>query len=85
MRAGAQARRAERASTRFDRLDADKNGQISRAEFDAARPDERAAHRGRVAASIAASVWGAGGGQGQGPGQQWPSTVRSSSPTFRPN
>lgn len=48
MRAGAQARRAEQASMRFDRLDADKNGQISRAEFDAARSEhsDRAGHRG---------------------------------------
>jgi len=33
-----QARRAERMTGRFDRLDADRNGEISRAEFEA-RPD----------------------------------------------
>lgn len=37
MRVGVEARHAERASQRFERLDADKNGQISRAEFDAPR------------------------------------------------
>lgn len=38
MRAAMQAHRAERAAARFDRLDVDKNGQISREEF-SARPD----------------------------------------------
>ncbi|CAN5220101.1 hypothetical protein BH09PSE1_BH09PSE1_18070 [soil metagenome] len=48
VRARVQAVRAERASDRFDRLDADKNGQISRAEFDAARaPHDDAARAGR--------------------------------------
>lgn len=52
MRAAAQARRAERISQRFERLDADKNGQLSRAEFDAPRarngdrPADQTAHRG---------------------------------------
>ena len=40
-RAAAQARRAGRADVRFDRLDADDDGMISRAEFDARR-DHRA-------------------------------------------
>lgn len=38
MRAAMQAHRAERVAARFDRLDADKNGQISRDEF-SARPE----------------------------------------------
>ncbi|GAA0868699.1 hypothetical protein GCM10009116_06660 [Brevundimonas basaltis] len=37
MRAARQARRAERADARFDRLDADDDGAISKAEFDARR------------------------------------------------
>lgn len=50
-RAAMQARRAERADARFARLDADGNGSVTRAEFDAghaARPDRgpRAGHRG---------------------------------------
>lgn len=70
MRAGAQARRAEHATQRFDRLDADKNDQISRAEFDAARPD-RAGHRGprdgrRRGAPLAHRL----GGEGRGPAQR---------------
>ncbi|NHN19485.1 hypothetical protein G6046_00645, partial [Bacillus amyloliquefaciens] len=51
--AAMQARRAERAGDRFAKLDANGDGSISRAEFDAghaARPDrgpraERAGHR----------------------------------------
>ena len=38
-RAGMQAHRAERQAARFDRLDADKNGSITRAEFDAPRAE----------------------------------------------
>lgn len=52
--ASMQARRAERADARFAKLDADGNGAITRAEYDAghaARPDrgpraERGGHRG---------------------------------------
>lgn len=36
-RAGMEARRAERQAARFDRLDANKDGSITRAEFDAPR------------------------------------------------
>ena len=43
MWAAAQVRRAERADSRFDRLDADDDGVISKAEFDARR--ERAGDR----------------------------------------
>jgi len=48
-RTAMQARRAERAALRFDRLDADKNGSISRAEFDAPREGRagRPDHAGR--------------------------------------
>lgn len=44
-RAGMQARRDQRASLRFDRLDADKNGEISRTEFDAVRASRAEAGR----------------------------------------
>lgn len=37
MRGAAQARRAQRADARFDRLDADDDGAISKSEFDARR------------------------------------------------
>lgn len=37
MRAAAQARHAQRAGAQFDRLDADNNGSISKAEFEARR------------------------------------------------
>lgn len=74
LRAAGQARRAEHATQRFDRLDADKNGQISRAEFDAARP-ERAAHRGPHTRMHGGEHGGARmahrrGGEGHGPGQR---------------
>jgi Ca2+-binding EF-hand superfamily protein len=55
MRAAAQARMAARAGVRFDRLDADNDGVISKAEFEARRDDRgearadrapRRAHRG---------------------------------------
>lgn len=70
MRAGAQVRRAEHATQRFDRLDADKNGQISRAEFDAARPD-RAAHRGpRDGEHRGPRMAHRRGGEGHGPAQR---------------
>ena len=39
MRAAAQAKRAERRHALFERLDANKDGSISRAEFDAPRAD----------------------------------------------
>ena len=51
-RARAETRRAERISKRFERLDVDKDGQVSRAEFYAARAPngeraiDRANHRG---------------------------------------
>lgn len=45
MRAAAQARRAQRADARFDRLDANDDGALSKAEFDARR-EHRAATRG---------------------------------------
>jgi len=66
-RAGAQARRAEQATRRFDRLDADKNGQISRAEFDAARPERAAHRRGEHRGQRMAHRRG---GQGHGPAQR---------------
>ena len=52
MRAVAQARRAERADARFERLDADNDGVISKAEFEA-RGEPRGdagAHRGHARA-----------------------------------
>lgn len=65
MRTALQARRADRADKRFAKLDADGNGVITRAEFDAARTERgprrerahgggrhhvmRVAHRGRQA------------------------------------
>ena len=45
MQAGREARRAQAADRMFARLDADGNGAITRAEFDARRA-ERAEHRG---------------------------------------
>lgn len=61
MRAHAQARRAERRAAQFDRLDADKNGSISRAEFEA--PRQQARGEGRMGAGR----WGrARGGMKQG-------------------
>jgi hypothetical protein len=51
MRAAGQAKRAERRTAMFDRLDANKDGAISRAEFEAPRADgqrgQRAEHAGR--------------------------------------
>lgn len=60
MAAGAAARQAARSGKRFERLDADKNGQISRVEFDGARAHhgERGEHR--------AQRMGAGRGAGHG-------------------
>ncbi len=49
MRAAGQAKRAERRAAMFDRLDADKNGAISRAEFEALRADGPRAGRGEHA------------------------------------
>lgn len=46
MRAAGQAKRAERRNVMFDRLDANKDGSISRAEFDAPRADGQRAGRG---------------------------------------
>lgn len=69
LRAGAQARRAQHATQRFERLDADKNGQISRAEFDAARP-ERAAHRGPRGDHRGPRMAHRRGGEGHGPAQR---------------
>jgi Ca2+-binding EF-hand superfamily protein len=46
MRAAGQAKRAERRTAMFDRLDANKDGSISRAEFDAPRADGQRAGRG---------------------------------------
>ncbi|HUH24664.1 MAG TPA: EF-hand domain-containing protein [Brevundimonas sp.] len=46
MRAAGQARRAERRAAMFERLDANKDGSISRAEFDAPRTDGQQAGRG---------------------------------------
>ena len=46
MRAAGQAKRAERRHAMFDRLDANKDGSISRAEFDAPRADGQRAARG---------------------------------------
>ncbi|QTC91415.1 EF-hand domain-containing protein [Brevundimonas goettingensis] len=71
LRAGAQARRARHATQRFDRLDADKSGQISRAEFDAARPEhgDRAGHRGPRGGEHRGQRMGRrGGGEGRGHG-----------------
>jgi Ca2+-binding EF-hand superfamily protein len=45
MRAAAQAKRVERRNVMFDRLDVNKDGSISRAEFDAPRADgQRVGH-----------------------------------------
>ncbi|RZJ04092.1 MAG: EF-hand domain-containing protein [Brevundimonas sp.] len=49
MRAAFQARAAERADARFQRLDADRDGAISRAEFDAPRAAGAEARPQRVA------------------------------------
>ena len=46
-RAGHQARRAERVGARFDRLDADNDGSISRTEFDSAREARAERREGR--------------------------------------
>lgn len=46
MRAAGQAKRAERRTAMFDRLDANKDGAISRAEFEAPRADGQRAGRG---------------------------------------
>jgi Ca2+-binding EF-hand superfamily protein len=76
MRAGARARRAEHVTSRFDRLDVDKNDQISRAEFDAARTEhgDRAGHRrpwgGDHRGQRMAHRGGRHGGEGHGPGQR---------------
>jgi hypothetical protein len=48
LRARVQAVRAERTNARFDRLDTDKNGEISRAEFDAARTPRTGGEAGRA-------------------------------------
>ncbi len=69
LRAGAQARRAQHAAQRFERLDADKNGQISRAEFDAARP-ERGAGRGPGGEHRGPRMAHRRGGERHGPGQR---------------
>ena len=58
-RAARQARTAQRADARFDRLDANDDGSISRAEFDARkdaraeRPRRMRAHRGHAPARMA--------------------------------
>lgn len=66
--AGREAHRAERQAARFDRLDADKNGSVTRAEFDAARADrpDRAerGHRGPRGDNMRG---GRGHGRGHGP------------------
>ena len=46
MRAAGQAKRAERRNAMFDRLDVNKDGSISRAEFDAPRAEGQRAGRG---------------------------------------
>ena len=46
MRAAGQAKRAEARNAMFDRLDANKDGSISRAEFDAPRAEGQRAGRG---------------------------------------
>lgn len=46
MRAAGQAKRAERRTAMFDRLDANKDGAISRAEFEAPRAEGQRAGRG---------------------------------------
>ena len=63
MRAAAQTRRAGRAEARFDRLDADNDGAISRAEFDAHR-EARAGQGPRPARAHRGS--GRRGGRGEG-------------------
>lgn len=71
-RAVAQARMAQRADTRFQRVDADHDGAISRAEFDAqrarmeARP-QRAAHAGRMHPGAARMAHRRQGAEGRGP------------------
>ena len=47
LRAAGQAKRAERRAALFERLDANKDGSISRAEFDAPRADGQRAERGQ--------------------------------------
>lgn len=62
-RAGMQAHMAARADARFDRLDANDDGSVSRAEFDAARSG-----RGEARAVRGPGPMRAHHGQGQGPG-----------------
>jgi len=59
-RAAMQGRMAARADARFDRLDSDDNGAVSRAEFDAARETGREARADRGALPMRA---------GRGPGR----------------
>ncbi len=56
-RAAREARRARRADARFDRLDADKDGAVTRAEFDAAHAERgMRGHRGHRGARAAGPV-----------------------------
>lgn len=72
MRAAAQARRAGRAETRFDRLDADNDGAISRAEFDAHR--EARAGQGPRADRVHRRM-GRHGARGEGMGTRGPVVI----------
>ena len=66
MRAAMQARRAEHAGARFERIDTDRDGAVSRAEFDAGAA-RRMAHRGEGGARMHHRGPGAEGMAPRGP------------------
>jgi len=65
-RAGMQARMAGRADARFDRLDANDDGAVSRAEFDSARENAREARADRAPRPMRAHRGPARGQRGMG-------------------
>lgn len=66
---GMQQHRAERLDQMFKAMDADSNGSISRAEFDAAHQDKAGAPYGGMKHDMGAGPMGAGpGSMGAGPG-----------------